>query len=71
MEIDPTFDESTIYNLCCDIIKSMETNNINNLKYSIQKYKEISEMDKFMIDILNKIVEKASNKYQMKGNNNT
>ena len=71
MEIDPTFDESTIYNLCCNIIKSMETNNINNLKYSIQKYKEISEMDKFMIDILNKIVEKASNKYQMNGNNNT
>jgi len=59
--IDPTFDESTIYSLCYDVIKSMETNNINNLKYSIQKYKEISEMDKFMIDILNKIIDKTSN----------
>jgi len=71
MEIDPTFDESTIYNLCCDVIKSMETNNINNLKFSIQKYKEISEIDKFMIDILDKIVEKASNKNQMNRNNNS
>ena len=70
MEIDPTFDESNIYNLCCDVIKSMETNNINNLKYSIQKYKEISEMDKFMIDILKKIVEKESNNNQINGNNN-
>ena len=71
MEIDPTFDESTIYSLCCDVIKSMETNNINTLKYSIQKYKEISEIDKFMINILEKIVEKASNKNQMNRNNNS
>ena len=71
MEIDPIFDESTIYNLCCDVIKSMETNNINNLKYSIQKYKEISEIDKFMIYILEKIVEKASNNNQMNRNNNS
>lgn len=70
-EIDQTFDESTIYNLCCDIIQSMETNNINSLKYSIQKYKEISEMDEFMIDILKKIEEKASNNaIDMNENNN-
>ena len=44
---------------------------INNLKYSIQKYKEISEIDKFMIYILEKIVEKASNNNQMNRNNNS
>lgn len=60
-EIDKTFDESTIYNLCCDVINSMENNNINKLKYSIQKYKEITEPDAFMIDILNKLEQKASN----------
>ena len=36
--IDQTFEESTIYNLCCDVINSMENNNINKLKISIQKY---------------------------------
>ena len=70
-EIDQTFDESTIYTLCCDIIKSLETNNINSLQYSIQKYKEISELDGFMIDILKKIEEKESNNaVKMNGNNN-
>jgi hypothetical protein len=49
----------------------LETNNINSLKHSIQKYKEISEMDEFMIDILKKIEEKASNNaVNMNGNNN-
>jgi len=70
-EIDQTFDDSTIYNLCSDIIQSMETNNFNSLKYSIQKYKEKSELDEFMIDILKKIEEKANNNaINMNENNN-
>ena len=60
-DIDPIFEESTIYNLCCDVINYMENKDINNLKNAIKEYKEICEVDDFMIDILNKLVKKTEN----------
>ena len=57
-KMDKTFEESTIYNLCCDIVNSIENNDYNQLKNSIQQYKEINEVDEFMNDILDKILEK-------------
>ena len=60
--IDPNFEESSIYNLCSEVIESIENNDIDSLKKSIQNYKEISELDKFTSKILDKLVEKAKNK---------
>ena len=58
-KIHKTFEESTIYQLCCDISNSIENNDYNHLKHCIQQYKESNEVDKFMNNILNKIDEKV------------
>lgn len=68
-DIDPKFEESTIYNLCCDIINYMENKDINNLKKAIKEYKKICEVDDFMIDILNKLVKKTENNNNISENN--
>ena len=71
-EIDPSFEESSIYNLCYDIIKSIENNDINNLKKSIQNYKEISDVDEFTNKILDKIIEKTKKRgFNGENNNNS
>ena len=70
--IDPSFEESSIYNLCYDVIKSIENNDVLSLKKIIQNYKEISEEDEFTNKILDKIFEKTKNKSfnEEKNNNN-
>ena len=59
-KMDKTFEESTIYNLCCDIVNSIENNDYNQLNNSILQYKEINEVDEFMNYILDKILEKIN-----------
>lgn len=59
---DPSFEESTIYNFCCDVIKSIANNDVDNLNKSIQNYKEISDVDEFTNKILYKLVEKTQNR---------
>lgn len=69
-QADQTFEESTIYTLCCDLVDSIENNSINKLQSSIQNYKEISEVDEFMANILDKLVEKTKKKDINGFNNN-
>ena len=56
--IDKTFEDSSIYTLCCDVDKSVKNNDINSLKNGIYKYKEICEVDEFLNNIFNKLEEK-------------
>ena len=66
--IDKSFEESTIYDLCCKIVDCMEKKDGNKLKVVIKEYKEICDTDEFMDNILNKLVDKISvNNYN--GNN--
>ena len=58
-KIDKTFEESTIYQLCCDISNSIENNDYNQLKHCIKQYKESNDVDEFTNNILNKIQEKV------------
>ena len=64
-KIDKTFEESTIYNLCSNILNSIENKNYNKLKKDIHQYKELTEVDDFTDDILDKIVEKIKKIYNI------
>ena len=68
--IDETFEDSSIYILCCDIANSVENNELNGLKNSINKYKEICELDEFMINIFEKLLNKMKNMNYSRENNN-
>ena len=57
-KIDKSFQDSNIYNLCLGVINSMENNDFKKLNDVIQQYKENFEIDQFMEDILDKIIEK-------------
>lgn len=59
--IDETFEDSSIYILCCDIANSVNNNDLNGLQNSINKYKEICETDEFMINIFDKLEDKMKN----------
>jgi len=58
--LDKTFEESTIYNLCCEVVTSFENNDVYKLKNSIKNYKEINEVDEYMINIFHKLEEKIT-----------
>ena len=58
-KISKSFEESSIYSLCCDVSNSMENRDYSKLTSSIQKYKDINELDEFMYDILDKLIEKG------------
>ena len=64
-EIDKTFEGSEIYNLCNNSFNAMKNKDINMLKISIKKYKEVNELDEFMIDIFNKLEEKIKKESQL------
>ena len=57
-KIDKSFQYSNIYNLCIGVINSMENHDFKKLNDVIQQYKESYEIDQFMEDILDKIIEK-------------
>ena len=65
-KIDKTFNESEIYNLCCNIVNHIENKNFDNLNNIIQQYKDINELDDFMYDILDKILEKEKRNNNIK-----
>ena len=65
-KIDKSFAESNLYTLCSDIIKSMESNDINSMKYAIQRYKEFNEVDEFLAYILTQIIEKMKSNCNLK-----
>lgn len=65
-KIDKSFEESNIYKLCCDVINSLKNNDYRKLNYSIQQYRETNEVDELMNDILNKIIEKTKNIYNIR-----
>lgn len=64
--VDKTFGETNICKLCCDIVNSMENNDYSKLNTSILHYKEVEEVDEFMAEILDKIIEKAKIKYNIR-----
>lgn len=57
--MDNTFGQSPMYYLCNDIINSIENNNTNKLKASIQQYRQMNILDPYTSNILDKIVEKS------------
>lgn len=61
-KMDKTFNESSIYKLCKDVINSLENNDYKKLKNAIHQYREVAELEGFMEDILNKISEKMKMK---------
>lgn len=65
-KIDKSFIESSIYTLCNDIIIAMENNDINSMKISIRKYKEICGVDEFLAFILAKLIEKMKSRCNIK-----
>ena len=65
-KIDKSFQYSNIYNLCVGVINSMENHDFKKLNYVIQKYKESYEIDQFMEDILDKIIEKEKKLHNIK-----
>ena len=56
--IDKTFEESTEYKLCYNIINSLENNDNYSFKTAIKNYKEMSKVDQFMNNIFDKLEEK-------------
>ena len=57
-KIDKSFQNSYIYNLCIGVINSMEKHDFRKLNDIIQQYKETFEIDQFMENLLDKIIEK-------------
>ena len=58
-QMDNNFGTSPMYYLCHDIIDSMETNNVNKIKYSIQQYRQMNQVDEYTNNILGKMIEKS------------
>lgn len=58
--MDNTFGQSPMYYLCNDIINSIENNNTNKLKASVQQYIQMNVLDPYTSNILDKIIEKNS-----------
>ena len=44
----------------------MESNDINSMKYAIQRYKEFNEVDEFLAYILTQIIEKMKSNCNLK-----
>lgn len=65
-KIDKNFQNSNIYILCVRIINSVENHDFKKLNDVIQQYKESFEIDQFMEDILDKIIEKEKKNNNIK-----
>ena len=57
-EVDSSFEDSNIYNLCCEVIDAMKNNDLRGLDLTIEKYKKLSEIDKILEIILKDLTEK-------------
>ena len=66
IKIDKSFLDSNIYKLCKGVINSMKSHDFKKLNDIIQQYKESFEIDQFMEDILDKIIEKEKKNYNIK-----
>jgi hypothetical protein len=67
INVDPIFYDSPEYNLLKESIDGLEENNQNKFNLDFKKYKEINKLDKWVMHMFTKILDKF---YKMNSNDN-